>query len=140
MMFSVDLYIWHLLCWGTFPLKENLYYLNFLLSASITLLPDNISSWYTHLLLKSKDYCIDSKSISLWKKSLYCKVKWETRGTLFKELNFKSPLPKTDSFKLEIELKTSSEHVPKFPSFSSHASNNSSISHLFSLLFISYLF
>ena len=53
MMFSVGLYIWHLLCWGTFPLKEKLYYLNFLLSGSITLLPDNISSWYIHLLLKN---------------------------------------------------------------------------------------
>ena len=27
--------------------------MNFLLSGSVTLLPDNISSWYIHLLLKS---------------------------------------------------------------------------------------
>lgn len=139
MMFSVGLYIWHLLCWGTFPLKENLYYLNFLLSGSVTLLPDNISSWYIHLLLKSLAIR-KAKIIALipnplgYERTLYIEKSNEKQEGLFLKNRISNLLCQKLSFKLEIELKTSSEHVPKFPSFSSHTSNNSSVSHLCSFV------
>ena len=113
--------------------------MNFLLSGSVTLLPDNISSWYIHLLLKSLAIR-KAKIIALipnplgYERTLYIEKSNEKQEGLFLKNRISNLLCQKLSFKLEIELKTSSEHVPKFPSFSSHTSNNSSVSHLCSFV------